>query len=57
MYRMIAFGFVSIIKEVVAKTAIKIENLLIFSFLTSIMYFQNVGMVTIATTELIPHKF
>ena len=29
---MIAFGFVSIIKEVVAKTAIKIENLLIFSF-------------------------
>ena len=51
------FFCVSIVTDIVAKKIHQVEVSLIFSFLSAIMYFQNVGMVTIAPTELIPHKF
>ena len=48
---MVIIGLVSIAK----KTATKVEISLKFSLF--IMYIQNVGMVIIAITELIPQKF
>lgn len=46
-----------LLRKLWQKLPSKLKIYLFFHFLTSIMYFQNVSMVTIATTELIPHKF
>ena len=47
MYFKIIIVFVSIVRELCG---------IYFLFYSAIMFFQNAGIVTIATTELIPHK-
>ena len=54
---MIIIGFVSIVKDIVAKKLPgELEFYWFSHFLSTNMHFQNVGMVTIATIELIPLK-
>ena len=54
---MIIIGFGSIVEVLWQKMATKIGTSFLFHFLSVIMCFQIVGMVTIATTELRPDKF
>ena len=58
MYRKIIIDFVNCIREIVKKKQPpELKFHLFFHLLSAIMYIQNVGMVTIGTTELIPYKF
>ena len=54
---MIIIGFVNIIKDIVTKPAAKVKILFIFQFLSTIIYFQNVAMVTKETIEPIHYTF
>ena len=58
MHRKIIISFVNIIREIVKKKKQppELKFHLFFHLLSAIMYIQNVGMVTIGTTDLIPCK-